>query len=141
MGTQSTRCVKCCIEAGVWKGANNGNWKGGRVRHHAGYVQVAAPGHPRATAGGGYVFEHILVIEAHLGRYLLLDETVHHLNGVRDDNRLENLELWVKPQPPGIRVKDAVAWAKVILERYETCDATGPSVERETSPTAEAGGS
>ena len=61
---------------------------------------------------------HILVMERMLGRPLFPDETVHHLNGVRDDHRSENLELGVRPQPPGIRAIDAIAWAIQILERY-----------------------
>ncbi|MCX6727646.1 MAG: HNH endonuclease [Candidatus Saccharibacteria bacterium] len=77
-------------------------------------------GHPRAQGSrANYVFEHIIVMEEILGRYLDKDETVHHLNGVRDDNSKENLELWVKPQPSGIRAKDALEWAKKIIEKYE----------------------
>ena len=78
---------------------------------------IWAPGHPR-TGKGQYVFEHIIVIEQILGRYLLPAESVHHRNGVRDDNRPENLELWTRPQPTGIRVSDAGAWAQEILAQY-----------------------
>jgi hypothetical protein len=114
MKRESAQCFECRSVARE----KNGAWKGGRTYHHAGYSMIRMPEHPRAKNNGGYVFEHVLVMEEILGRHLLPGETVHHLNGVRDDNRLENLELWTRPQPAGIRARDAVAWALEILARY-----------------------
>ena len=110
---QSATCGRCRSECGE----ENKNWKGGRTRHKAGYVMVHASGHPRAVRSP-YVFEHILLAEELLGRHLVVGESAHHINGVRDDNRPENLELWTRPQPSGIRVSDAVARARSIYDRY-----------------------
>ena len=83
----------------------------------SGYVNTWAPLHPNANKDGT-VAEHIYVMSKHLQRGLLPHEVVHHKNGVRDDNRLENLELWSTSHPKGQRVTDKVAWAKELLLLY-----------------------
>ena len=90
-----------------------------RRKNYAGYIYVFAKGHPRGKNYDWMVFEHIIVMEKHLGRYLLPGEKVHHKNKVRDDNRIENLELWSSSHPAGSRVEDLVSWAKSILNQYE----------------------
>ena len=81
------------------------------------YFAVDAKGHPNANKAGK-ILEHRLVMSEHIGRPLLPEETVHHKNGNRQDNRIENLELWSGKQPAGQRVEDKVQYAIEILKEY-----------------------
>lgn len=77
------------------KGKRSFRWKGGRVKDKFGYVQIWKPEHPNAKIAG-YIHEHRLVMSDSLERPLESWEYVHHKNGIKDDNRLENLELLVQ---------------------------------------------
>ena len=71
------------------------------------------------TEDNKYILEHRFIMESHIGRSLFPEETVHHKNGVRDDNRIENLELWSSSHPSGQRIEDKLSWAYEIISLYK----------------------
>lgn len=90
----------------------------GRKVDSQGYVSLHRPDHPAARCDG-WVFEHRIVMEQHIGRLLHQQETVHHRNGIKTDNRIENLELWTKKHPSGVRAADLVSFAREVLQDYD----------------------
>ena len=82
-----------------------------------GYVIIHYPEHPNSQKCGR-LFEHTYVMSEYLGRPLKPNENVHHINGVRDDNRIENLELWCKSQPSGQRVNEKQAFYVEFISGY-----------------------
>ncbi len=79
-------------QKGLRSGNKNYFWNGG-IKHDREYILIYIPTHPFANQSG-YVYEHRLVMEKHLGRYLEKNEIPHHINGDRSDNRIENLRLF-----------------------------------------------
>lgn len=97
-------------------GGNHPSYRGGRISGSGGYVLILNREHPRSR--NGYVFEHILIMEKHLGRPIFEGETVHHKNGIKNDNRIENLELWTGNHAPGVREIDMVEFCVEYLKQY-----------------------
>lgn len=83
-------CRECYNKDNPQKGGGNHNWRGGRLQNHDGYIKILLPNHPRADSKG-YVFEHIVVWERFNGKPLPEGFIVHHINGIKSDNRPSNL--------------------------------------------------
>lgn len=91
-----------------------GEW-GNPTQNKEGYLIVKRRVAPKRWESRNH---HRVVMENELGRDLLPHENVHHINGVKDDNRIENLELWSTSQPKGQRIEDKTAWAIEWLSQY-----------------------
>lgn len=122
-------CDREAKNSGLCHGHYGQQWRGEEMRP----LKIAGPWGEWRVSTKGYVrrrrtnpdtglrewqHQHRYVMEQYLGRDLLPHEEVHHLNGQRDDNRLENLELWSTSQPKGQRVEDKIEWARGLLEQY-----------------------
>ena len=82
-----------------------------------GYITLRMPEHPNAMRNGR-IYEHQLIMSNKLKRPLQKQETIHHKNGIRSDNRIQNLELWSNHHPRGQKIEDLVKFAKEILKLY-----------------------
>ena len=91
---------------------STGTWK-----TKTGYVMAYKKGHPNSNVND-CILVHKLIMSEHLGRPLKPNENVHHINGIRDDNRIENLELWHRGQCSGQRLEEKLQWAKDLLVEY-----------------------
>lgn len=84
------------INKNHWCGTKNPKWKGGQIVSKDGYILILQPSHPRLNKTR-YVNKSHLIMEKSLGRYLKPEEVVHHINGIKNDDRLENLMLFSNP--------------------------------------------
>lgn len=83
-----------------------------------GYKTITVRDHPNQMDAKGRIREHVYIMSNYLERPLRKGESVHHKNGDRLDNRIENLELWTTSQPPGQRVEDKIKWCIEFLSQY-----------------------
>lgn len=117
-------CEKNGIEHKDYRyGDMNVNWTGGaRIVDKNGYVNIYLPKdhkfYNQLQTKRKMVMEHRIIMSEYLNRPLLPHENVHHKNGDREDNRIENLELWNTQQPAGKRPQDLIEYAKEILSLY-----------------------
>lgn len=105
--------LTCGRECLIFYKKKTGDTKEGHLNKD-GYRIIARPGHANCNRYGK-VLEHTWVMSEHLKRPIRKGENVHHRNGIKDDNRIENLELWSTNQPVGQRIEDKINWALQFL--------------------------
>ena len=109
--SKSCGCYRNTLYKRTKFGLGNPNWKGGKVLNSQGYIEI--------RFNNSYVKEHRYVYEQHYGIQLLPHQNIHHINGNRLDNRIENLELWDTSQPSGQRVEDKIKYYFELVEKYK----------------------
>jgi len=124
----------------IHRGKDHWNWRGG-IKNNNGYVMVYQPKHPHCDQQG-YVRQHRLVMEEDLGRLLEKDEVVHHINGNRADNVIENLQLLSKKEHDLIHLRESgyrtpkgnVPWNKGVPHSNETKKKISESKKKKKIP-------
>jgi hypothetical protein len=109
--SKSCGCYRNTLYKKTKFGKGNPKWKGGKTINSQGYIEIRVE--------GSYVKEHRYVYEQNYGIKLLPHQNIHHINGDRLDNRIENLELWDTSQPAGQRVEDKILFYKELYEKYK----------------------
>lgn len=109
-------------------GANNPNFAGGKYIDDKGYVRILLPDHPRNIRG--YVYEHRLVMEKYLGRFLQPWETVHHINEIKTDNRVENFFLCLHKEHSAIHMEGRKPTQAQRNKQRETVKNTKPHTQK-----------
>lgn len=107
-------------------------WKGGRFKGKNGYIQVLCKDHPKVKkASRKYVLEHIIIMEKYLGRYLKKNENVHHINGIKDDNRIENLKVLTCSEHSSFHSKKYFFDRSVLFNKYVEEKKSAPQIAKE----------
>lgn len=118
-------CGYCDLATHGTSGESHHLWKGGVRFNQFGYVllakSIAKKRYPNSILSNksSDTFEHVAVMSHHLKREIRRGETIHHLDGDRQNNDISNLELWSSSHPAGQRIKDKIDWAKKFLAIYD----------------------
>ena len=89
-----TKYKMSIAKKGKYLGKDSPSWKGGRRLNDSGYVMIYMPNHPNRDKTTNYIREHRIVVEGYIGRYLLTTEDVHHIDGNKENNVIDNLMVF-----------------------------------------------